>query len=318
MRVILHLLLSIVLPVCAGELPPFDSAAAKWSPANALVLAEASALAYDSNAADKVKAVLRCDSLETLCCPFDLPKKFKFEEGEPGPQAFIAAGNESIVIAFRGTEINLVDLLTDAWAQPGKLAAEVPGRVHGGFATTFRTVWPDLKTKLTAARSAHPDAKLWITGHSLGGALAVMAAAQIAIVEKLPVQGVVTCGCPVTGDAEFHKALDSALDNRHWRIVLALDPVALDLSAIDDIPFVSLPEEMKLFRHGGESVWLNADGTTAGGGARANTKATVGFIIDWAKSREWKPPADVLERHSMGDAYLPALRKLYEKNTNTP
>ena len=300
----------MVLPVCAGDLPPLDSAAAKWSPANALVLAEASALAYDSTATGKVKAVLGCDTVESLCCPIELPKKFEFEEGEPGPQAFIAAGKGSIVIAFRGTEVNLVDLLTDAWAQPVKFGEAVPGRVHGGFATTFRALWPDLKTKLTAARAAHPDAKLWITGHSLGGALAVMAAAQIALVEKLPVQGVITCGCPVTGDVDFHKALDAALGSRHWRIVLALDPVPLDLSAIDGIPFISLPDEVMLFRHGGEAVWMDADGSVSGGGAVANAKATIEFAKAWVKSGEWKPPGDVLERHSMGDAYLPALRKL--------
>lgn len=314
MRALLISLFCLLLTLRSGALPLLDPAASKWSPGNALVLAEASALAYDSKAADKVKAILGCDTVESLCCPVELPKKFKFEEGEPGPQAFIAAGRDSIVIAFRGTEINLVDLLTDAWAQPVKLHQEVPGMVHGGFATTFHALWPDLKSKLTAARAAHPGAKLWITGHSLGGALAVMAAAQICLVEKLPVQGVVTCGSPVTGDEEFHKALAAALAGRHWRIVLALDPVPLDLSAIDDLPFVSLPQELKIFRHGGEAVWISDGGIEEGGGTQANARAAIDFIRNWARGGEWKPPGDVLERHSMGDAYLPALRKLAEKS----
>ncbi len=314
MRAVLSFFFSMMLTLRPEALPPLDNAASKWSPANALVLAEASALAYDSKAADKVKTILGCETVESLSCLFDLPKKLKFEEGEPGPQAFIALGKDNIVIAFRGTEINLVDLLTDAWAQSVKFSTDMPGMVHGGFVNTFRVLWPDLKTKLMAARTAHPSAKIWITGHSLGGALAVMAAAQISIVEKLPVQGVVTYGSPVTGDVEFHKALATAIPGRHWRIVLALDAVPIDLSAVDDLPFVSLPQELKIFRHGGEPVWISADGNADEGGKRATAKAAIEFVKNWAKSREWEPPGDVLERHSMSDAYLPALRKLMEKS----
>jgi len=291
--------------------PALQSAATEWSPQNALALAEAASLAYDSAAAEKVKAALRCDTCEMLTFPLELPGKFKFEEGEPGPQAFLAAGKDHIVIAFRGTEINLTELLTDAAAHPMSFAAEVQGHAHAGFATTFKLVWPELKKKLTAARATYPDAKLWITGHSLGGALAVMAAAQITLVEKQPVQGLLTYGAPVTGDAAFHKTLEAALGPRHWRIVHERDLVTLDLSTLQ-IPFVPIPEELTRLRHGGTPKWLNSDGTFAneGDATAALAADTLRFIVKWIKSREWEPPDYLLTRHSMGRGYLPALRKM--------
>ena len=49
------------------------------------------------------------------------------------------------------------------------------GGVHGGFAATFHGLWPELKGKLALMRRDYPDARVWITGHSMGGAMAVMA-----------------------------------------------------------------------------------------------------------------------------------------------
>jgi Lipase (class 3) len=320
MRAFLILLLAgcgVALPFllkAAESLPKLEARTEKWSALNALVLAEAAALSYDSGAAEKIKTVLRCESVEMLSFPLQLlPKRFRFEEGEPGPQAFLAACPDHIIIAFRGTEINLMDLLTDAWAQPSKLSDTVPGQAHSGFVTTFLLLWPELKPRLEAARAKYKDAPLWIAGHSLGGALAVMCAAQVTQTEKWPVQGLITCGAPVTGDAAFHEALSAALGGRHWRVVHALDMVPLDLNAIDGLPFVSLPSELTLFQHGGESVWINADGTLSGGGMRATAKAALTFAKTWAQSGDWKPPGEMLERHSMGTAYLPALRALYKK-----
>ncbi len=316
-------LLILFLTVCGAVLPAacdarakaaapvLQSAATEWSAPNALALAEAASLAYDSGAAAKIKASLLCETCEMLTFPLDLPGEFEFEEGEPGPQAFIAAGREQIVIAFRGTEINLTELLTDAAAHPVSFAAEVKGKAHAGFATTFKIVWPDLKPKLAAARAKFPDAKIWITGHSLGGALAVMAAAQIALVEKQAVQGVITFGAPVTGDEEFHRHLAESLGSRHWRVVHERDLVTLDLSSLK-IPFVPIPEELTRLRHGGKAMWLNSDGTLAaeGDATAALAADSVRFIVKWLKSRQWEPPDYLLTRHSMARGYLPALRKI--------
>jgi hypothetical protein len=295
--------------------PRFQSTAAEWSPVNALTLAEAAGFAYNKDAGVEVMKKLGCERFETLTFPVPLPPKFKFEEGEPGPQGFITGGPQHIVIAFRGTEINIVDLLTDAWALPASLSPKIPGKVHGGFAGTFHGLWPDLKTKLEAMRQAYPDAKIWITGHSLGGALAVMAAATLAVEEQQPVQGLITFGAPVTGDAEFHISVKTALGGRSWRCVHELDPVTLDVAALH-IP-VRMPAAVTRFKHGGTAVYLNDDGTIAANGATAVTCEVLELGLHWMKARKFTRPANVLTRHSIGSGYVPALRKL-AASTDSP
>ncbi len=292
-----------------------ESSSTEWCPVNALLLGEASGLAYDSTALETAKQTLGCKQCEKLDFPVKLPSIFKFEEGELGPQGFIAGGPEHIIISFRGTETNLVDMLTGTWAQPMSLADGVPGMVHGGFAATFHGLWPELKGKLALLRRDYPEAKVWITGHSMGGAMAVMAAATLTLVEKQPVQGVITFGAPVTGDAAFHEALDRALAGRQWRCIHQLDFVTIDPAALR-LP-VRMPSELTRFKHGGTAVYLNNDGTVARNGRSAMRWEMLELAIRWIKARKITPPADVLTRHSMGGGYLPALRKLQEASPGT-
>lgn len=288
--------------------PPFQSAAAEWIPANALALAEAASFAYHENAGPEVMARLGCERFERLTFTVPLPPKFKFEEGEPGPQGFIAGGPRHIVIAFRGTELNVVDLLTDAWAQPLMLSSKVAGRAHGGFARTFHGLWPDLKVKLESMRTTWPEAKIWITGHSLGGGLAVMAAATLTMEETVPVQGLITFGAPVTGDVDFQKALTASLGGRYWRCIHELDVVTLDVNALH-IP-ASMPAFVAAFQHGGKSIYLTKDGTFSTSGKSAVAGELLKIGLNWASRRRFTPPADPLSRHSMGGGYVPALRKM--------
>lgn len=101
------------------------------------------------------------------------------------------------VLVFRGTltegESSLADWENDlnAGLVPG---ADLPGRVHAGFLDSLDTLWPAIAAALDG-----DDSELWITGHSKGGALAVLAAARLA--GRHP--GVITFGAPMAGDREF-------------------------------------------------------------------------------------------------------------------
>ena len=64
--------------------------------------------------------------------------------------------------------------------------------------------------------SAQP---LWITGHSLGGALATLAAARFALEMDKPVRGIYTFGQPRVGDREFARIFDAELKQRFFRFV---------------------------------------------------------------------------------------------------
>lgn len=84
-----------------------------------------------------------------------------------------------LVLAFRGTEGKVEDWLTDANAIP----KEIDGyRVHTGFYNAFHLVKKDIQEALELD-DCFENGKLlplYITGHSLGGALAAMATKYIA------------------------------------------------------------------------------------------------------------------------------------------
>src|SRR5690606_37727833 len=64
-----------------------------------------------------------------------------------------------------------------------------------------------------------------LTGHSLGGALAVLATAVLKIGLRMPVAGVYTYGQPRVGDAEFCRVYDQVLKDITFRYVNDADVV---------------------------------------------------------------------------------------------
>src|SRR5262249_24342235 len=72
-----------------------------------------------------------------------------------------------------------------------------PDGMHRGFRRALDQVWDDLETHLDELRSR----PLWLTGHSLGGALATLAAARLATTRGG--KGLYTFGCPRVGNATF-------------------------------------------------------------------------------------------------------------------
>lgn len=101
--------------------------------------------------------------------------------------------NGFAALVFRGTnglETWLSNLTTFQVRWPGG------GMVHSGFKKEFFRVWPEVAETLDEI-----DLPLFITGHSLGGALALLAASM-----RTP-RAVYTFGCPRVGDPVFARRL---------------------------------------------------------------------------------------------------------------
>lgn len=92
-----------------------------------------------------------------------------------GTQGFITSNKEVIFVIFRGTEINETkDLLYDANFLP---TAEGNGLVHNGFRDALDAVWVEVEKRLKDMTKLG-NQSVWFTGHSLGGAIASLAAGR--------------------------------------------------------------------------------------------------------------------------------------------
>jgi len=163
-------------------------------------------------------------------------------------QAAVLWNADAVILVFRGSEgydrqkkINGSKLLAD-WGLTDFLATYRTvskwGRgvkVHAGFANALHkgapgqdSAYNQLKTKIVPRLKGRT---LWVTGHSLGAALATLAAMDLQT-DRVPVQGVYAFGSPRVGNARFKAAFDRAFKGRplqRWvndRDIVPLNPPA--------------------------------------------------------------------------------------------
>jgi triacylglycerol lipase len=123
--------------------------------------------------------------------------------------------------------------------------------VHKGFDKALDSVWSQItKTLEKVHQYGQP---LWITGHSLGGALAVLAAARLALdidqnVYK-SINGLYTFGQPRVGDRALVTALDDEIKPRYFRFV----------NDNDMVPRV--PDRLNQYQDGGSISFFDSQGS---------------------------------------------------------
>lgn len=146
---------------------------------------------------------------------FNLMKTFN----NKGTQAFIAKNDEFAVLAFRGTQPSKwEDVRTDLRALKQKT---VKGKVHIGFKTAFDDVKDEIVDVLR--KSIGKDLPLYITGHSLGAALATVATQELEDEFDDLIAACYTFGSPRVGDGKYEKSIKAPF----YRIVNTTDIVTL-------------------------------------------------------------------------------------------
>jgi len=170
---------------------------------NAHALAECAYIAYDE---DKKKT----ESLLKEKYGMTWVQFFRLDETE----AFITYNDKVLILAFRGTS-SVEDFITDAKIKliPGP---KDNGRIHEGFKTGLDKVWNEVWRSMGRARRKRT---IWVTGHSLGGALALTAAARLHFEKSQPINGLYTFGQPRVGDPDFTTACNRAFGDRYFRFV---------------------------------------------------------------------------------------------------
>ncbi len=138
-------------------------------------------------------------------------------------QGFVASNEKMVLIAFRGTEVNKWgDIKADGTLCQRK---GLGGMVHTGFANALQVVWMELMAAVRAQGKAGDAYKpIWVTGHSLGGALAMLASVRLDRA-GVGVRGTVTLGQPRVGDLTFSRAYPGR--ERVYRITNQGDPVTV-------------------------------------------------------------------------------------------
>jgi hypothetical protein len=161
---------------------------------NAWWLCDAALLSYSAEAAVKSAVANAAIASDVV-----------FFHGMHSTQAYVISMTDAIVLAFRGTQVDdfwssVLDFTVDAQILP---VPDAHGDlVHAGFLGALREVWPQAVAHLKAEQVRKPR-PLWMTGHSLGAALATIAANLGGADPSLGLQGLYTFGSPRVGDSGF-------------------------------------------------------------------------------------------------------------------
>ena len=191
---------------------PFDPHATDCLLANASWLADASFLVYGD--ADFIEQGLTATALP------EQGFRLSWLGDRDDNRGMILSNDDAIIVVFRGTRlqqhsvldtaevvmINQSDLWTDS--QFFRKECEAGGKVHRGFLSAYSKV-DDQLTNVIDAKS--DGQSLWFTGHSLGGALAVIAATHF----LAELHRVCTFGVPRVGNEEFAALLKDDLHDRY-------------------------------------------------------------------------------------------------------
>ena len=197
----------------------------------------------------------------------DIRRNFRyFNNKQRDTQAVIFRTDACMVLAFRGSQ-EIRDWYTNFNTQlrnftirrAGKTTlSSYKGNVHTGFflgwASIERAVLAQIERWQTEAlKSQQPLPPLVVTGHSLGGALATMAAASLHE-NGIDVAGLYTFGQPRVGDLRFTRQLNRNLEGKVFRFVNNNDVVP------HIPPPFSLRNPLRLYGHLGSVKYFNSKG----------------------------------------------------------
>ncbi|CAA0840966.1 alpha/beta-Hydrolases superfamily protein [Striga hermonthica] len=187
-------------------------------------------------------------------------------------QAFALQDNNDVVIAsFRGTET----FDSDAWSTDADISwYDLPtaGKIHGGFLKSLGLQksqgWPReqdhhkpptayyaIRKLLHEKLEQNSNSKFILTGHSLGGALAVLFPAVLglhgesSLLDRL--EAVYTFGQPRVGDEKFKQYMESLMEKHnisYYRFVYSYDVV----------PRLPYDDSTLMFKHFGTCIYYNS------------------------------------------------------------
>ncbi|MDJ0901202.1 MAG: alpha/beta hydrolase [Xenococcus sp. MO_188.B8] len=297
----------------------FDYHSSTYSPGIAHWLAYCSQIAYQRRNGKKDKSPhteLILERLQGLDPDFE--KVYGFNNRSS--QAILIKHKHFLVAAFRGTDevadwIDNISVVTLEQIKAGFresfkkwLSREQTfstnysfGRVHQGFYQAFLDVWErdGMWEKLEELIDLK-QSPLWVTGHSLGGAMATFAGAWLAE-RNLPVRGIYTFGQPRCGDKDFSIQLNAKLPNKIFRFH----------NSNDIVP--RLPARLMNFEHTGKLIYITEDRKLDANPTNWDRflERAKGIIKDFV-DKDFVP--DSIEDHNIVEGYINGISAWQDRN----
>jgi predicted lipase len=169
-------------------------------------------------------------------------------------QVFVGSSNTTsatgnVVISFRGSD-NLENWIKDL-DFPKKTAYPkcTDCEIHGGFLDAWTEVQDEVLQAVETLLNVMPDAKVFVTGHSMGAAMAVLCAAELGASSHSlgkKIEAVYTFGQPRVGNQAFHDFYATG-EHVSWRVTHYRDIVP------------HLPLEVMGFHHTSTEAFYNED-----------------------------------------------------------
>lgn len=187
-----------------------DPAAHDFDLGTAWAMAWMSQLAYETRNKRKVREIgsewgltIPEDGIISEVAPTILPTA--------STELIVAFRDRAVIVAFAGTDpLMISDWITDVIVHVGS----------SGTATGFAMAAELVAASLDKVLSGRPTgSSIYITGHSLGGALAVLTAERLERAAPNSVAAVYTLGMPRVGNADFARAFTPMLGSRTYRLV---------------------------------------------------------------------------------------------------
>ena len=147
---------------------------------------------------------------------------YQYIENEAaGLQVLIAANNQSQIIAYQGSK-QIIDWFANFYFFQADAGFNVEGKIHQGFARVLDSEWQQILDTVYAFH--RPGQAIWLSGHSLGAALATITSARL-MAAGFEVAPLYTHASPRVGDTQFAENFYEQIGERHYRFANGVDIV---------------------------------------------------------------------------------------------
>ncbi|MGB5593547.1 MAG: lipase family protein [Crocosphaera sp.] len=214
------------------SLPNFENAYICANISQLCYLSSVNAKRMDIGYEEAVRSTLKnwgCSQQDAQKTFFIESDKITNEDGTfvSGTEGLIIFHDKTVIIGFRGSEKK-----PDDWGANFKIRARPfdfgEGKVHRGFVSAFKAIVPYSGPNVSKFEDVINNIKnaqsIWLTGHSLGGALAIVAANYL-VHKKINVSGVYSFGAPRVGNGTYRNYVNEKLTYKYWRFMYENDIV---------------------------------------------------------------------------------------------